>query len=265
MNQKVAKSIDASSKDYVRSLERGLLVIRCFDRERSRLTLTEVASHTLLTRATARRFLYTLNALGYIETDGKFFWLSPKVLNLGYAYLISQPIVDLIKPYLKELSEAVGESCSVSVLDFPDVVYIARWLTHQIMSVSLNVGTRLPVFSTSMGRVLLSVKSDEEIDAFISSTKPEKLTRYTLTDPKAIKAEILQVRKAGYSIVNQELEIGLRSIAVPLKNKKGEVIAAINVSSQPGKISEKGLVREILPRLLKAAENITEIMPVDEL
>lgn len=264
MNLDKSSLIDADSKDYVTSLARGLAVIRCFDRDHCRLTLTEVAARTDLARATARRFLHTLYALGYVETDGKLFWLSPKVLNLGFSYLSSQPLVELIQPYIKEVSEHTGESCSVSVLDLPDVVYIARSLTQQLMSVSLNIGSRLPALSTSMGRILLAALPDEEIIDFIKSQDIKKFTNHTLTDYSSILNEVLAARSQCYSVVNEELEIGLSSVSVPIRNKQGKFLAAINISSQPQKMDKKRLRDELLPSLQAAASKISEVLPADE-
>jgi len=253
--------IDSTNKDYVSSLEKGLAVIRCFNKEHTKLTLTQVAGLTQWSRATARRFLLTLNALGYIGTDGKLFWLTPKVLDLGYSYLVSQPLVEIVQPYTKELCDAIGESCSVAVLDFPDIVYVARTLNHQIMSLSLSVGTRLPAFATSMGRILISSFSDEDIDLMLNRTQLRQFTKYSITSPIEIKKELRKVRKSGYSICDQELEIGLRSIAVPIRNREGKIVAAINVSSQPLKISEQKLLQRILPKLKLAASKISEFIP----
>ena len=256
--------IKADSKDYVTSLARGLAVVRCFDKDYSKQSLTEVAKRTNLARATARRFLYTLQALGYVETDGKLFWLTPKVLNLGYAYLSSQPLVELIQPYIKEVSDLTCESCSVSVLDLPDIVYIARSLTQQIMSVSLHIGTRLPALSTSMGRALLAALPDEKIENLIDSEKINIFTKHTLTDKTSIMNEVMKVRKEGYSLVNQELELGLCSVSVPILNKEGKAVAAINISSQPQKMDKKRLKDELIPSLQVAAGKISEVLPTDE-
>lgn len=256
--------IGTEDKDYVTSLARGLAVIRCFDKDHCKLTLTEVAGRTDLARATARRFLHTLHALGYVETDGKLFWLSARVLNLGFAYLNSQPLVELIQPYIKEVSERTGESCSVSVLDLPDVVYIARSLTQQIMSVSLNIGSRLPALCTSMGRVLMASLPDEEILKFIKSQKIKSFTDHTLMDYSSILNEILAARSQGFSLVNEELEIGLSSVSVPIINKQGKAIAAINISSQPQKMHRKRLKEELLPSLQQAASKISKVLPADE-
>jgi len=248
-------------KDFVTSLARGLTVIQAFDKDHSKLTLTDVAKRTELNRATARRFLFTLNALGYVESDGKLFWLSPKILELGYAYLASQPIVDTVQPFIERVSNETGESCSVSVIDGNDVVYIARYLTHHIMSVTLNVGTRLPAFVTSMGRMLLAYKTDEEASEILSNTQLKKFTEHTLVDRDQIKEQLKIVRSQGYSIVNQELEFGLRSIAVPIFNQRGTCVAAINVGTQAGRIGEDELIERILPSLQRAANDIREILP----
>jgi len=251
----------SESKEFVTSLARGLSVIRAFDKDHSRLTLTEVAARTELNRATARRFLFTLNALGYIDSDGKRFWLAPKILELGYAYLVSQPIVDTVQPFIERVSQETGESCSVSMLDGSDVVYIARYLTHHIMSVTLNVGTRLPAYATSMGRILLSAQNDDEIDALLSDTPLKPFTEFTLTDIGALKQELHKTREQGYSIVSQELEIGLRSIAVPIRNQNGRIVAAINVGTQAARIDEQELIDRILPSLQRAADEIRNVLP----
>tara|TARA_R110000824_G_scaffold288508_2_gene476512 strand:+ start:82172 stop:82978 length:807 start_codon:yes stop_codon:yes gene_type:complete len=264
MNQNMSSIIKADSKDYVTSLARGLAVIRCFDKDHRKLTLTEVAGRAELARATARRFLHTLNSLGYVESDGKLFWLSPRVLNLGFAYLSSQPLVDLIQPYIREVSDNTGESCSVSVLDLPDIVYIARSLTQQIMSVSLNIGTRLPALNTSMGRILLAALDDDKISEFICKETIKKYTNQTITETSSIFNEIVSSRKLGYSLVCEELEIGLTSVSVPIVNKQGKAVAAINISSQPHKMNKKRLKEELLPNLQAAARKISEVLPSDE-
>ncbi|WP_261841888.1 IclR family transcriptional regulator [Aliamphritea ceti] len=259
MNQDISNL--SEMKDFVTSLARGLKVIKAFDSNHSRLTLTEVAKRTDLNRAAARRFLFTLNALGHVESDGKLFWLSPTILELGYAYLASQPIVDTVQPFIEEVSKKTGESCSVCVLNGTDVVYIARHLTHHIMSVSLNVGTRLPAFVTSMGRVLMATKSSYEIDDILTRSELKQFTEYTFTEPTKIKEELENTRLQGYSIVNQELELGLRSIAVPILTQRGQVVAAINVSTQAARISEEELIQRILPSLQSAAKEICDVLP----
>lgn len=249
------------SKDFVTSLSRGLAVIQAFDKNAPKLTLTEVAKRTELNRAAARRFLFTLNALGYVETDGKLFWLGPKILELGYAYLASQPIVDIVQPYIDEVSKATGESCSVSVIDGNDVVYIARHLTHHVMSVTLNVGTRLPAFVTSMGRAMLAFRPDDEVNQILKNSQLKKFTEFTIVDRNLIKEELIKVKQQGFAVVNQELDFGLRSIAVPIFNKRGLCVAAMNVSTHAGRLSDDCLFNTILPSLQHAADEVSKVLP----
>lgn len=254
-------SIPRESKEFITSLARGLSVIKVFNQAATRLSLSDVARLSELSRATARRFLFTLSTLGYVESDGKLFWLSPKVLQLGYSYLASQPIVNVVQPFIEQVSRETGESCSVSVLDGTEVVYIARYMTHHIMSVNLGIGARLPVMATSMGRVLLAYKTPEEQQAFLENYTLESYTPYTLVERNALLKTLAQVRAQGYSIVNQELELGLRSIAVPIMDQREQVVAAINVSTQPTRTPESVLLERILPSLSQAAKHIYDRLP----
>ena len=253
-------STPEQSKDFVTSLSRGIEVIRSFDAENQSMTLSQVAERTGFSRATARRFLFTLQTLGYVQGDGKNFSLAPKILQLGYAYLSSQPIVDAVQPFIDNVSKATGESCSVSVIDGYDVVYIARHLTHHIMSVSLNIGTRLPAVTTSMGRMILSAMDDHELDDFIRNAQIKKYTDCTLVDRTDLKNQIRQDGDKGYSIVDQELEIGLRSVAVPIRNMNGKIVASMNVSTQSERVSEAELMERILPVLQSTADQIQEVI-----
>ncbi len=250
------------TKDFVMSLARGLKVIQSFDKDHEMMSLSQVAARAELNRATARRFLFTLNTLGYVNSDGKLFWLSPKVLELGYSYLTSQPIVDIVQSFVDQVSAQVGESCSVSVLDGTEVVYISRRMTRHIMSISLNVGTRLPAVVTSMGRVLLADKSIEELDEILEKVQLKPFTEHTLVNKQALKDELLKVRNQGYAIVNQELELGLRSIAVPIYNKRKQAVAAINVGTFAARISEQELTGSILPCLQNTAAEIRAVLSV---
>src|SRR5690349_12802465 len=216
--------------ESVQSMARGLAVIKAFDATRPRMTLSEVARQTDLTRATARRFLHTLVALGYTDTDGREFWLRPKILELGYAYLSSLTLPDVAAVHLKALADQVHESASVSVLDGADIVYVARVPTRRIMAVSISVGTRFPAFATSMGRVLLAALPGTAAADLLAAGDLTPLTRKTLTDPELLLAELDRVREQGWALVDQELELGLRSIAVPIRDTNGQVVAAMNVS-----------------------------------
>jgi IclR family transcriptional regulator, pca regulon regulatory protein len=242
--------------DFVQSLERGLAVIRAFDAEHRMLSLSEVAAATGLSRAAARRFLHTLVHLGYMHNSGGRFALRPKILELGYAYLSSLTLPEVALPHLEELVEQVRESSSVSELDGEDVVYIARVPTKRIMRVTINVGTRFPAYATSMGRVLLAAKPDDWLDKYLSSVKLRGLTDHTITSPAGLRQELHKIRGRGWALVDQELEEGLRSLAAPIRDAEGTVIAAINVSTHAGRRSLESVVQDMLRPLLTTAERI---------
>ncbi|WP_033342492.1 IclR family transcriptional regulator domain-containing protein [Catenuloplanes japonicus] len=241
---------------FVQSLERGLAVIRAFDAAHPELTLSEVARICDLTRAAARRFLLTLTDLGYVHTDGRLFRLSPRVLELGYAYLSSISLPEVAEPHLERLAAEVHESSSVSVLDGDDVVYVARVPTSRIMTVSINVGTRFPAYVTSMGRVLLAAVPAGVLDDYLARVELRRLTSRTITDAARLRAELARVQAQGYAIVDQELEEGLRSMAVPVRDRHGGVVAAVNVSVHASRTSTDALRRDLLPPLLAAAARI---------
>ncbi len=242
--------------DFVQSLDRGLAVIRCFSSEHPSLTLSEVAERTGLTRAAARRFLLTLQELGYVGSSGRQFSLRPRVLALGYAYLSSFSVAQIAQPHLEDLTEELHESCSVSVLDGDDIVYVARASANRIMTIALTVGTRLPPYPTSMGRVLLAGLPEAELDAHLSRARLRKLTEHTVDDPGQLRAILADVRAKGWAAVDQELEAGVRSIAVPIRDSSGRVVAAINASAHAARVPMRTLEKQFLPRLLDAAEQI---------
>lgn len=252
---------ETTSRDYVSTLARGLTVIQAFGPDRPRMTLSEVAEVTHLTRAAARRFLLTLVSLGYARMEGKQFELTPRVLSLGYAYLSSKPFWDIAQPYLEELAGTIHEACSISVLDGQEIVYVARVPAKRIMSVSLGIGVRLPAYCTSMGRVLLSGLSEEEFDTYLSTAELHKLTANTRTDPKELRRIIARVRNDGYAIVDQELEEGLRSTAVPLHDRQGRIIAATNISGHASRVSVDEIRIHYLPNLQKTAREIEAHLP----
>jgi IclR family pca regulon transcriptional regulator len=244
--------------EFVQSIERGLAVIRAFDRDHARLTLAEVAKLTGLTRATARRILHTLEALGYARSDGRDFELTPRVLDLGYAYLSSMDLSSIAEPAMEALTQQTSEACSAAVLDGSEIVYVARVPTKRIMAISLGLGSRLPAHATSMGRVLLAALSREEVDALIGPGPLSALTSRTITKPADLHDELDRVRKQGWALVDQELEDGIRSIAAPLRNRSGRVIAALNISSHAGRVNLETIRREFLPALLQTTETINE-------
>lgn len=222
-----------ASDQYVQSLARGLAVIRAFDANNPVMTLSEVAARTDLTRATARRFLHTLVELGYVRTDGKTFALTAKVLQLGYSYLSALSIPQLAQPHLEQLSLKLGESTSAAVLDGPDIFYVARVATRRIMNVGITVGTRFPAYATSMGRVLLAGLPQARLEAYLSTAELTPLTPRTVASASDLRAAVEHVRRQGWCLLDQELEIGLMSIAAPVWNhNNGDNVAAINVSLQ---------------------------------
>jgi len=241
-------------------LEKGLAVIACFDAGHPRLTIADVARMTGLSRATARRCLITLARIGYAETDGRHFALTPRVLQLGYAYLSSTPLTAVLQNALERLSEEIGESSSASLLDGRDIVYVARAATKRIMSVGLSVGSRLPAYCTSMGRVLLAALPEDEARRRVEASDRRALTRATATSVEAVMARVAAARAAGYAVIDQELEVGLTSIAVPVIDREGKVVAAINVGTQATRFPPGIIVAEILPKLLKVQAELARIV-----
>ncbi|MFI6577896.1 IclR family transcriptional regulator C-terminal domain-containing protein [Nocardiopsis sp. NPDC050513] len=243
----------ARGTHFVQSLERGLSVLRAFSAERPSMTLSDVARSTDLTRAAARRFLLTLVDLGYVRTDGRLFCLTPRVLELGYAYVCSAGLPDVAQPHLEGLSAQVRESASVSVLDGDDIVYVARVATLRIMTVAITVGTRFPAAATSMGRVILAGFDDDTLKSYLSRVDLPKLTRHTITDRARLRAELDRVRHRGYAVVDQELEEGLRAVAAPIRDTCGRVVAAVNVSAHAGRSSFDDIHHRLRPALLETA------------
>ena len=242
--------------DFVQSLERGLSVIRAVDADHPKQTLSEVAASTGLSRAAARRFLWTLVRLGYMRSDGSRFALRPKILELGYAYLSSLTLPEVAMPHLEQLVEQVHESSSVCELDGEDVVYIARVPTKRIMTVTISVGTRFPAYATSMGRVLLAAQSDQWLEDYLDSASLRGLTGHTITSAPALRRELRKIRAQGWALVDQELEEGLRSIAAPIRDADGQVIAAVNISTHAGRRTLDAIVEEFLQPLLTTARRI---------
>lgn len=245
---------------YVQSFARGLEVIRSFSADAPQQTLTGVAERARLTRAGARRILLTLQALGYVESDGRLFSLTPRILDLGFAYLSSMPIWNLAEPLMEQLAGQVHESCSAAALDGDDIVYVMRVPTHKIMSISLGVGSRLPAFCTSLGRVLLAGLPEGEARLRLTAARRDALTRHTVTDVDLLMSRIAMARRQGWSLVNQELEEGLISLAAPLVNRAGRTVAALNISGQANRTSAKVMQETMLPALLETASAISRML-----
>lgn len=235
-------------------------MVRSFSAEAPQQTLSEVALRAGLTRAGARRILLTLQTLGYVESDGKWFRLTPRILDLGFAYLSSMPIWNLAEPVVEALVDRVKESCSIAVLDGTEIVYVMRVPTHKIMKISLGIGSRLPAFCTSLGRVLLSGLEDSEIARLLNEVPPPELTRHTVTEPAALLKRIQQVRKQGWCLVDQELEEGLISVAAPLYGANMKMVAAINISGQANRTDARAVQEQLLPPLLETAQTISRLL-----
>jgi IclR family pca regulon transcriptional regulator len=247
---------------YVQSFARGLAVIRSFSAEAPTQSLSEVAVRTGLTRAGARRILLTLEGLGYVGSQGRQFHLTPKILDLGFAYLSSLPLWNLAEPVMEALVAEVKESCSAAVLDGAEIVYVLRVPTHKIMSINLGIGSRLPAYCTSMGRVLLAGLPAEQLRDTLAARPPVAHTARTVTDIGALTALIGQVREQGWCLVNQELEEGLVSLAAPIVDRGGRVIAALNISGQANRTPPSTMVDQFLPKLLAAARNISQLLQI---
>ncbi|MDA2954577.1 MAG: helix-turn-helix domain-containing protein [Actinomycetota bacterium] len=246
--------------DHVQSLARGLLVLKTFSSEYPVLTLAEAARLTGLARATVRRSLHTLQELGYVTSDGRQFELTPRVLDLGFAYLHSAHIGDITQPYIESLSDQINESVSMAVLDGFDIIYIARVPTKRIMRIGLSLGSRLPALVTSMGRMIVADLPDEERKTFIKSAPIPKMTAKTLTNRVELLKVLTKAHERGWVMLDQELEDGVRSIAAPIRDKRGRTIAAINIGTQSGRVSTKQLSDEFLPLLINTAANISSAL-----
>ena len=240
------------------SLARGLAVIRGFSQQRRKMSIAQLSLRTGIPRAAVRRCLYTLNKLGYVASeDGRAFALRPQILSLGHAYLSSVPLVMAAQPVLDQVSESIHESCSLAILDGDEILYVARSsASTRIMSIDLGVGSRLPAHCTSMGRVLLAGMAEPEFAAFLRRAKLTPFTPRTLVTKDALSEAVARVRRHRYALVDQELEIGLRSIAVPVRDFRERVAAAINVSVQASRVTSAEMEKRFLPALRTAADEL---------
>jgi IclR family pca regulon transcriptional regulator len=253
---------EGEQRDIVGSLAKGLAVMEILAAHRPGLTLSEVAEKAGLTRAGARRLLLTLASSGYATQDGRRFILSPRLISLARNWVSGASLWSFAEPIMREISDRLGESCSAAVLSGHDVVYVARVAGARLVSVGLHVGTRLPAHCTSMGRVLLCELPDAKLAEFLNSATIEKKTDKTLTDPAALKSAIRKAAQDGFSIVDEELEIGLRSLAVPIRDLSGRIVAAINVSTQSARTSVDEMEQDFLPLLSQAAGRIEDYFVV---
>jgi IclR family pca regulon transcriptional regulator len=249
----------ASDPDFMTSLARGLLVLRAFSQQRPSQSISQISLRTSIPRAAVRRCLHTLMRLEYVghDPERRTFTLRPKVLSLGYAYLSSLPMVSLAQPVLDSMSDKLHESASMAVLESDEIVYVARSkTTRRLMSVDLSVGSRLPAYCTSLGRVLLAALPPEDLAQYLARIQPIRYTPHTVISKEKLRTIIEVARKDGYSVVDEELEIGLRSIAVPIVDGRGVVTAAINASTQASRLPLSEFHLAFLPALRKAASEL---------
>lgn len=247
---------EADHRDFVKALATGLDIIRAFDHDHPRMTLSELATLRGINRAKARRFLITLHALGYVRKQDRYFELTPRALDLGYAYLSANGYQQAIQQHLEHVTEVTGESSSMGVLDGADIIYVARSASrHRLMAMTLGIGTRLPAIVTSMGRMLLAMEP-ARIEPILAQGKLTAYTSHTMTDPDELRASLDEIRERGYCIVDQELETGLRSLAVPVNNRHGKLIAALNISTNAARVPRRRLEENLLPLLLETSRRV---------
>ena len=243
--------------NFMTSLARGLAVIQAFSQRRHHLTISQVSTTTGLSRAAVRRCLYTLAKLGFAGSDdNRHFFLRPRILALGHSYISSMPLATAAQPVLEHISHLLHESCSIATLDGVEIVYIARANVTRIMSIDLGVGSRLPAFCTSMGRAILANLPPEELESVLARVEFKRYTERTITNPTKLTQALRQIRRDGYSIIDQELEHGLRSMAVPIQNPSGKVVAALNIGAHAQRVSIQEMQTKFLPHLRAAAQEL---------
>ncbi|MBB4128406.1 IclR family pca regulon transcriptional regulator [Xanthomonas translucens] len=242
--------------DFMTSLARGLAVLSVFAQHAREVTMSQISTETGISRAAVRRVLYTLAKLGYVGEQGRGYVLLPRVLGIGGAYVASSSMTAAAQPVLDALRDEVHESCSLGVLDGDDLLYIARAETVRIMSIGLRAGSRLPAYCTSMGRVLLAALPHDTLEGYLERNPLRPRTERTITGQRELLETLARVRREDAALVDQELEIGLRSIAVPVRNRRGEVIAALNIGTQAGRVSLQAMQTQLLPPLKNAAQRL---------
>ncbi len=252
--------IEIPDRDLVAGLEKGLAVIEAFDAAHTKLTIVDVAKMTGLTRAAARRYLLTLVKNGYAAYDGKFFSLLPRVLGLGYAYLSSATLAFRVQPILERISATTHESSSAAVLDGTEVIYIARSSTGRIMTVDLSVGSRLPAYCTALGRSLLAYMQPAQLAEYFRAVKMTALTPKTKHDEVCVRAALGRVRQHGFALVDEELELGLRSIAVPIVNGHGQAEVAVNISVAAARMECSEIIERFLPILMSVRQELRAVV-----
>jgi IclR family transcriptional regulator, pca regulon regulatory protein len=245
-----------ANPDFMLSLARGLAIIEAFEDRPEGVTVADISERTGLSRAAVRRALITLKILGYATSAGSIYRLTGRILRVGFSYLSSQPLAILAAPVLEDISNTILESSSLSILDGDEILYLARSATKRVMGIGLSVGSRLPAYCSSMGRVLLAHLPEEKIHEYLEHVELKPLTTRTITDPIVLQAELRKIRQQGFALVDEELEQGLRSIAVPVSKRDGQVVASINSGMHTSRGSSADMITRILPALQRGAETI---------
>jgi IclR family pca regulon transcriptional regulator len=258
----IAEEIDAlTDPSFMTSLARGLAVVKAFSDQRRAMTIAQISHKTGIPRAAVRRCLYTLKQLGYADSEANNFYLKPKILTLGYSYLSSTPLTISAQPCLNQVSRSLNESCSLAVMDEGEVLYISRSATSRVMSVALNAGSRLPAYCTALGRVMLAAMTESQLNDYFSECELRAYTERTLVSEEKLRVLFREVGQTGYAIVEEELEIGLQSIAVPVRGASGAVVAALNIATQTTRVTRHQLEHAFLPTLLNAASELSVLLP----
>ena len=258
----IAEEIDAlTDPSFMTSLARGLAVVKAFSDQRRAMTIAQISHKTGIPRAAVRRCLYTLKQLGYADSEANNFFLKPKILTLGYSYLSSTPLTISAQPCLNQVSRSLNESCSLAVMDEGEVLYISRSATSRVMSVALNAGSRLPAYCTALGRVMLAAMTESQLNDYFSECELRTYTERTLVSEEKLRVLLRDVGQTGYAIVEEELEIGLQSIAVPVRGASGAVVAALNIATQTTRVTRHQLEHAFLPTLLNAASELSVLLP----
>ena len=258
----IAEEIDAlTDPSFMTSLARGLAVVKAFSDQRRAMTIAQISHKTGIPRAAVRRCLYTLKQLGYADSEANNFFLKPKILTLGYSYLSSTPLTISAQPCLNQVSRSLNESCSLAVMDEGEVLYISRSATSRVMSVALNAGSRLPAYCTALGRVMLAAMTESQLNDYFSECELRAYTERTLVSEEKLRVLLRDVGQTGYAIVEEELEIGLQSIAVPVRGASGAVVAALNIATQTTRVTRHQLEHAFLPTLRNAASELSVLLP----
>lgn len=249
---------DIKRADYVSAFARGLEILRIFNHETPHVSVSMAAERTGLSRAAARRFLLTLNELGYVSTRGELFELRPKVLELGFSYISTWPTAELVTPFLREGVQVMNENVSFGVLDGNDAVYVARAEARRLVhSLIITIGSRVPAALSAMGRVLIANQPDDIIEAFVNQNPLPRLTPASIDRPEQLRSVLDDVRKKGWCLVTEEFEQGVMSVAVPITGEGGRVVAAINVGAPTTRATAADMVERFLPALQEVGRNIS--------